>query len=212
MSKELVEILIGDKYDREAVLFPALLTLCLILFGMWNVVQCCVFELDVISSSNVVWILCAICFVVTIRLLMFIVRTVSKITIESCYYGKDRLHYPSVSMLMPSSTVLSKDLKKEILLKIEKDFGIKIPIYYRKNMNEENFRQAVAEAIGLVRRKVYSQQESEIYRLKNIRYGQCRNMIGGCLVSLLINIPALLYCFANECTYFLTSSLLSAIT
>lgn len=84
---------------------------------------------------------------------MWIIRTLSKNSIERLTYGKEKLNFPTISMLLPSSSILSNEYKNRILLKAQKDFEIDLNTSISNQEDETKVRKVIAEVTNLIRKK-----------------------------------------------------------
>lgn len=192
MNKDFYISIFGDRYDREAVLFPASVTILLIVFALGNILHGDLEHIDV-QDSKVHMTIFAILILIITKIMMWIIRTLSKNSIERLTYGKEKLNFPTISMLLPSSSILSNEYKNRILLKAQKDFEIDLNTSISNQEDETKVRKVIAEVTNLIRKKVSRLERTETYLIKNIRYGRCRNMIGGSTIAILIQLVITIY-------------------
>jgi len=105
--------------------------------------------------------------------------------------GKD---FPTTSFLLDRDANCSPERKKEILVKIKKEFEINLE---GKTTDTAANRRRIHEAIGQVRRRFFKKNEMILQR--NIQFGFSKNIAGGALVSALVSMAlTLLAVLAND--------------
>ena len=81
MNKDFYISIFGDRYDREAVLFPASVTILLIVFALGNILHGYLEHIDVLDSKVHMTIFAILILIIT-KIMMWIIRTLSKNSIE----------------------------------------------------------------------------------------------------------------------------------
>jgi len=134
-------------------------------------------------------------FTITIVILYF----VSQINrfFSKTFFEKEEIYMPTTDFLLISNSEYSNEYKVKIYEKLEKDFGLKLPIEKEQKKNEINSRKRISEIMSLARKKVGS---GKLLLQHNIEYGFWRNLIGGTIFAVLfsgINLTDILSTYFN---------------
>lgn len=185
-----------DKYDIEAVVAPAMLSLILIIpsVGVFIDFDSIKELFGGIPSTVLVVIAMLIVFVIW----RHIVRIVSKSIFEPIMFGKNSERLPTTLFLIRGSSYGDNILAEKVRKKIKADFGITLKSITQECQNPMQASSCIASAVKLIKKAVQN-SNSEMYRRKNIRYGFWRNMVGGCLISLGINIILTIIAYHSSC-------------
>jgi len=178
-----------DQYEIKARIIPAVITtmLPLFLFNYFLVNPGLQKLFSALSDwkivSGVTTSLILLYFIVEIN------RSLSKFLFERYYFeGNEKL--PTTLFLLFQNTTFSDDFKTRIRSKIENDFQIKL---LGKNEEESNHSLAVkliSEAVAKIRNKM---RGDSFIKQANIRYGLFRNLVGGCVIGLLLSAANVAY-------------------
>jgi len=87
-------------------------------------------------------------FTITIVILYF----VSQINrfFSKTFFEKEEIYMPTTDFLLISNSEYSNEYKIKIYEKLEKDFGLKLPIEKEQKKNEINSRKRISEIMSLV--------------------------------------------------------------
>lgn len=96
----------------------------------------------------------------------------------------DEVNFPTTRMLLPNNPLISDALRDALLLKIKKKMGYEIPTCIDTE-NEPRVRRLIVDCVREMRGKT---RANKLLLQHNIEYGFARNLIGGCLVALLVSI------------------------
>jgi hypothetical protein len=100
------------------------------------------------------------------------------------FFEKEEIYMPTTDFLLISNSEYSNEYKVKIYEKLEKDFGLKLPIEKEQKKNEINSRKRISEIMSLARKKVGS---GKLLLQHNIEYGFWRNLIGGTIFAVLFS-------------------------
>lgn len=198
MIGKIKELLNMDDYDLEAVFTPAVVNVLILDF----VFTCTLLPF----AENTEWWRSAIAVVaplaasvVLFRFAMHLFREVARTTVESVLYRKDRLRFPTTSMLLYNDSSISRVMKKRIREDIKAQYNITLSTKAQENADVMEARRIAKDAIALIRKTVADKKDA-MTRLKLIRYGMFRNFLGGALFCL----PLSSLCWAIS--YYLTGA------
>lgn len=183
-----------DDYDRYAVFTPAIINCTITAFIIW----CTVADLYPTTWGNRLLAIFGSAAVTAIfaRFIMNIFREVSKL-FETIHYGRDRLYFPTTSMLLLSDDSISQDLKKRVRRVLKSRFKITMPTKDSEVTNEIEARRTAKDAVALIRKTV-ANSEDMLTNLKLKRYGQFRNFLGGAALCLPSVITCTVLCAVNS--------------
>ena len=117
---------------------------------------------------------------------MFITQGASKF-FEDINFGRDRLHFPTTSMLLLSDNSIGQDLKKRVRRELKTLYNVRLCSKTSERANELEARKAAKDAVALIRQDVAKLYDDMMQR-KLKRYGAYRNFLGGALFCLPISI------------------------
>ena len=182
MIGKIEELLNMDDYDLEAVFTPAVVKVLILDFGF----TCTLLPF----AENTEWWRSAIAVVaplaasvVLFRFAMHLFREVARTTVESILYRKDRLRFPTTSMLLYNDSSISKVMKKRIREDIKAQYNITLSTKAQENADVMEARRIAKDAVALIRKTVADNKDA-MTRRKLIRYGMFRNFLGGALFCL----------------------------
>ena len=168
-----------DKYDLEAVFTPAVVNILFLDF----VFTCTLLPI----VKNAEWCPTVIplvaplaASVVLFRFAMYLFCEIARTTVESMLYQKDRLRFPTSSMLLYNDTSISKMMKKRIRKDLIAKYKITLCTKAQEDADEMEARRTAKDAVALIRKTVAEREDVMTYR-KLIRYGMFRNFLGGAL-------------------------------
>lgn len=183
-----------DSYDLIALIIP---TICNILFGIifwWSYLQSYTVTLSLLDwNMAYIKIIGIFILLILIHFVSKLFRFISKELIEKLYYGKNLYKFPTVSFLLPNSNEVSNLYREKIVAKIDADFGINLSCTVKSKKQKLEFIRTANDAIDLVRKQVRDSQFSSMYLRKNIRYGTCRNFIGGSIILIIIELVYMIF-------------------
>lgn len=198
MIGKIEKLLNIDDYDLEAVFSPAVVNVLILDF----VFTCTLLPI----AENTEWWRTVIAVaapiaapVVLFRFAMHSFREVARTTVESILYRKDRLRFPTTSMLLYNDSSISKVMKKRVREDIKAQYNITLCTKAQENADEMEARRTAKDAVALIRKTVADNKDA-MTRRKLIRYGMFRNFLGGSLFCL----PLSVICWAVS--YYLTSA------
>ena len=178
-----------DQYEIKARIIPAIITtmLPLYLFNYFLVHQ----ELQKLFIALSEWKV--ISGITTYLILLYLVveinRTLSKFLLEKFYFnGKKKL--PTTVLLLFSNSEFSDSFKERIREKIVKDFNVRLLGKGEEKESKETARKLISEGVAHIREKM---RGDSFIKQANIRYGFFRNLIGGCIIGLLLSVTNIGY-------------------
>lgn len=188
MIEDLEKKLNMDDYDREAVFTPAMVNVIVMVI----IVLCSFFKTSLALMQSGWWQPMikiaggvAVTAVLT-RFIMLITQGTSKV-FEDINYGRDRLRFPTTSMLLLSDNSIVPDLKKRVRRELKTLYNVRLCSKANEMKNEHEARRAAKYAVALIRKDVAELNDSMTKR-KLKRYGAHRNFLGGALLCLPISI------------------------
>ena len=186
-----------DKYDMEAVVAPAMLSLILIIPSVEVFIDFALVK-DVFREIPSTVLAMLIVFVVWRN----IVRIVSKSIFEPIMFGRNSERLPTTLFLLKENSDGDNLLVEKVREKIKADFGITLKSVTTECQNPLQASSCIASAVKLVKKSVQN-NNPEMYKRRNIRYGFWRNMIGGCLISFGVNIVLMVIAYLNSYSVYL---------
>ena len=121
-------------------------------------------------------------FTISIVILYF-VSQINRL-FSKTFFEKKEIYMPTTDFLLISNSEYSNEYKVKIYEKLEKDFGLKLPIEKEQKENEIYSRKRISEIMSLARKKVGS---GKLLLQHNIEYGFWRNLIGGTIFAVLFS-------------------------
>lgn len=170
-----------DDYDLEAVFTPTVINLLIAAFFI-----ICTLKDTLLTAEATIWWQTAVVIVTPIavevilfRFFMQTFRESSKL-FESVLYRKDRLNFPTTSMLLLGDNSISQLQKKRIRQVLKSKYNINLPSKAKEEANEMEVRRTVKDTVALIRKEVADSGDT-MTRRKLKRYGTFRNFLGGAL-------------------------------
>lgn len=188
MIGKIEKLLKMDDYDLEAVFTPAIVNLLILDF----VFTCTILPV----AENTAWWHTALAIVaplaaavVLIRFIMYFFCGVSRIVFEDTIYRKDRLRFPTTSMLLfgNNSTGISLTMKKRVRSDLKALYNITLLTKAMEDTDPMEARRTAKDAVTFIRKTVADSQDA-MTRLKLKRYGMFRNFLGGAVFCLPLSI------------------------
>lgn len=170
-----------SKYTIEARFFPTIVSAIPILFFQYYF-----FDEEAsafLSFLGKIEIIGDITFSVVI---LYFVSQLNRI-ISKAFFEKEEAYMPTTDFLLLKNTEYSKEYKKKIYEKLEKDFDLRPPSQSLQEKNELNARKRISEAMSLARKKVGN---GKLLLQHNIEYGFWRNLLGGSILAILFSAIA----------------------
>ncbi len=192
-----------NKYTREARFFPTIISAIPILLFQYSffnkeISDFLVFLGNIEIAGNITISIVVLYFVSQLN------RFISK-----TFFEKEEIYMPTTDFLLFQNSEYSKEYKKNIYEKLEKDFDIKLPSKLSQEEDELNSRKRISEAMSLARKKVGN---GKLLLQHNIEYGFWRNLSGGSILAILFSgITAHLSFAQDKNTIFAVSFILLSI-
>lgn len=178
-----------DKYDRQAVLMPTIICAILVGISISPIVDLTL----VLSKFQKYWVIYSTLTILSLyailSLLMMLIRTVSKKSVEQCRFGKNLERLPTTEFLTHNSKYGNTILAEKVRAKVKGDFGISLKSPSLETKNPSAAYSSITAAVKLIKKKV-QEHNPEMYNRMNRRYGQIRNLIGACYISALVSTGA----------------------
>lgn len=200
MIGKIEKLLNMDDYDLEAVFTPTIVNMLIL-----NIIFTRTF---LFVTENIVWwntILAIVAplatSVVITRFIMHFFRGVSRIVFEDALYRKDRLYFPTTSMLLlgDNSTGISQIMKKRVRDDLKSVYNITLLTKAKEDTDEMEARRTAKDAVALIRKKV-ADKHDVMTRRKLKRYGMFRNFLGGAALCFPFSIVCWGFDFSHKGT------------
>lgn len=188
MIGKIEKLLKMDDYDLEAVFTPAIVNMLIL-----DIVFTCTL---LPKAENTVWwrpVLTIVAplasAVVLTRFAMHFFRGVSRTVFEDTLYRRDRLHFPTTSMLLlgDKSTGISKIMKNRIREDLKTIYKISLLSKAKEDTDEMEARRTAKDAVYYIRKAVADSSDT-MTRRKLKRYGMFRNFLGGAVFCLPLSV------------------------
>ena len=183
-----------DDYDLEAVFTPAIVNLLILSF----VFMCTLFPF----ADDAEWWNTAIAIatplasaVILTRFIMYLFRGTSYLY-EDIFYRKDRLRFPTTSMLLLNDNSISQVMKKRVRNDLKTLYNMPLCTKKQEDNDEMEARRTAKDAVALIRKTVADSNES-MTRRKLKRYGFFRNFLGGAIYCIPLSITCLVFDHLN---------------
>ena len=188
MIGKIEKLLKMDDYDLEAVFTPAIVNMLIL-----DIVFTC--TLLPIAENTSWWrpVLAIVAplaaAVVLTRLAMHFFRGVSRTVFEDTLYRKDRLRFPTTSMLIlgDNSTSVSKMMKNRVREDLKTLYNITLLSKAKEDVDEMEARRMAKDAVYYIRKAVADNGDT-MTRRKLKRYGMFRNFLGGAVFCLPLSV------------------------
>ena len=181
MIGKIEEKLKMDDYDLEAVFTPAVVNFLILDF----VFTCTILPV----VENTTWWHTALAIVAPIaaaviltRFFMNFFRATSRIY-EDIFYRKDRLKFPTTSMLLLSVKNISRQKKIKARNILKTKYKTSLCPQHIETTDEMEARRTAKYAAAIIR-KVVAESNDTLTHRKLIRYGTFRNFLGGAIYCL----------------------------
>lgn len=177
-----------DDYDLEAVFTPAIVNL-LILDIVFTCALLSVAEQTVWWRTVVAIATPLTAAVILTRFTMHFFRGVSRMVFEDALYRKDRLRFPTTSMLLltDKSTSTSQVMKNRVRDDLKTLYNISLCTKAKEESDEMEARRTAKDAVALIRKTVADSKDT-MTRRKLKRYGMFRNFLGGAVFCFPLSI------------------------
>lgn len=200
MIGKIEKLLNMDDYDLEAVFTPAIVNLLILDF----VFTCTLLPI----AENTMWWKTALAIVtplaaavVITRFTMHFFRGVSRTIYEDTLYRKDRLRFPTTSMLLLTDNSISQSMKKRVRDDLKTLYNITLCTKAQEATDEMEARRTAKDAVALIRKTVADCHDAMTHRMLN-RYSMFRNFLGGAVFCLPLSIT----CWAIDYSHTGTSN------
>ncbi|WP_179343368.1 hypothetical protein [Winogradskyella ursingii] len=111
-------------------------------------------------------------------------RFIAKEIFQNIFF-KEEKNMPTTNFLLYSNTFFAQSTKKRIREKIKERFGIELLNASQENEDELEARKTIVDAVAQVRNVT---RDNRLLLQHNIEYGFTRNLIGGCLIAVLVTV------------------------
>lgn len=188
-----------DKYEIIAVLIPAVINSSLIILAFAPFLDFENIKQYSLESANLFVSLggLVVVYYALIQIYMTLVQRFSKFFVEQLYFGRNGQRMPTTQYLLYGEEFGDKLLAEKIRAKVKADFNIDLLTKTKEKNNHSEAVQTILSATKLIK-KQNQQANNEMYNRKNRRYGQCRNIIGGCIISIIVSLSVLGILFYNN--------------
>lgn len=184
-------------YEKKARLYPAIIAFilpcALLLWSIWTT-----FPSRFSSLPHIYRIMSTIgCAGVLMAAFSFFGREICRITSKRLFqfwiFKEDETYMPSTDLLIYEKSVFSVQQIDNLRKRICDDFTIHIPA---KDQQIEGYelRRTITDAVRMIREKT---RTNPILLDYNIRYGFCRNLLGGLTCGLMLTVFILLGTFLD---------------
>lgn len=190
-------ILFMTEYEKKARLYPTLLSAAvpgiLVLWCVWTIVPqyftAIPFIYRVLSMIGCAGIFIAACSFFGRE----VCRRMSKCLFQSWLFKEDETEMPTTDLLIYEKSIFSTQQIDNIRNKICTDFTISIPPKDQQVESVE-LRKTITDAVRQIREKT---RANAILLDYNIRYGFCRNLLGGLSIGILFTFALIVTVFFN---------------
>lgn len=185
------------EYEKKARLYPTLLSAIvpgiLLLCCIWTIVPqyftAIPFLYRVLSMIGCAGIFIAACSFLGREAC----RRMSKCLFQSWLFKEDETEMPTTDLLIYEKSIFSTQQIDNIRNKICSDFTISIPSKEQQVEGLE-LRKTITDAVRQIREKTRS---NAILLDYNIRYGFCRNLLGGLSIGIIFTFALIVILFFN---------------
>jgi Na+-transporting methylmalonyl-CoA/oxaloacetate decarboxylase gamma subunit len=134
-------------------------------------------------------------------LLTQINRVLSK-EIFQRFYFKNEINMPTTDYLMWSNNNYEAAIKEKLRLKIHTMYDIELHNPVDETADEESSRKRIMVAVSQIRNNL---RENPLLFRHNIEYGFFRNLLGGCVIAIVLSILIVVYAnyYANNTLLYL---------
>lgn len=171
-----------DHYDLEAVFTPAIVNMLIL-----DIVFTCTL---LPSLENTAWwhpvltiVASLAAAVVLTRFIMHLFRGISRTVYEDTLYRKDRLRFPSTSMLLLTDNSISQMMKKRVRDDLKTNYNMSLLTKAKEELDEMEARRTAKDAVALIRKTVADSKDAMTHR-KLKRYALFRNFLGGAIICM----------------------------
>ena len=188
MIGKIEKLLKMDDYDLEAVFTPAIVNMLILDIVFTG-------TLLPIAENTSWWrpVLAIVAplaaAVVLTRFAMHFFRGVSRTVFEDTLYRKDRLRFPTTSMLLhgDNTTRVSKMMKNRVREDLKTLYNITLLSKAKEDADEMEARRTAKDAVYYIRNAVADSGDT-MTRRKLKRYGMFRNFLGGAVFCLPLSV------------------------
>ncbi len=167
-----------NKYTREARIFPTIISAIPILLFQYS------FSNKEVSDFLVFLEKIEIIGNITISIVVLYFVSQLNRFISKTFFEKKEIYMPTTNFLLFQNPEYSKEYKRSIYEKLEKDFDTKLPSKLLQEEDELNSRKRISEVTSLARKKVGN---GKLLLQHNIEYGFWRNLSGGSILAILFS-------------------------
>lgn len=188
----MLEFLHLDRYDREAVLLPAIFSTMLIVASSWKLFD----YVSLVDNLNLASVILLIGILAVTVLWYHMVRLIGKKVIEPLMFRPKLSNLPTTRFLLENDNYGDELIADKVRQKIETDFHISLKSKSQEKRNTTKAIEIIETAVKLIKKKVQA-SNNDMYLRKNTRYGFFRNTTGGCLIAVVIEIVFAAYSLIN---------------
>jgi len=179
-------------YERKARLYPVIITMAfplgLLSFFLTDLLPT---QVNLITRISISLIPAGLLTAAFSFYLKNFIRSISKWIFQFRYFKEDESYMPTTELLLWNNHRLSDSYKKRIRDKIKSMFDTTLYSREKETKNEKEARRLIAEVIPQLRNKT---RDDDILFGYNCYFGSIRNVLGGCVVAMIILIALF---FAN---------------
>lgn len=188
MIGKIEKLLNMDDYDLEAVFTPAIVNMLILDIVFTGTL------LPIVENTS--WWRPVLAIVVPLaaavvltRFAMHFFRGVSRKVFEDTLYRKDRLRFPTTSMLLhgDNTTSVSKMMKNRVREDLKTLYNITLLSKAKEDADEMEARRTAKDAVYYIRKAVADSGDT-MTRRKLKRYGMFRNFLGGAVFCLPLSV------------------------
>ncbi|WP_028910697.1 hypothetical protein [Prevotella sp. AGR2160] len=184
-----------NKYERHAYLYSSWVALLVPLISVVYYLSS-YFYIDYKGPLAFIKVFFATAFPTTIGFAAVgfffrdIFRQTSKQLFQFKLFKEDETKMPTTEMLLYKNKMLSRQRIKQLSEKLKIEYNVSLPTEEEQENDEEESRRRIVDAVGLMRAAT---RGDNILVQANYRYGFRRNMLGGLVWAMLVQIVLLLF-------------------
>ena len=171
-------------YEKRARLYPIIITMAFP-FGLLSYFSIGLLPIDTSLATRIVVSLVPTGLLTAAFSFHFknFIRSISKWIFQFRYFKEDESYMPTTELLLWENNKFTDSYKKRIREKIEETFNVKLCTKASETKNEQEARKLIAEVVPQLRNMA---RDNDILFDYNCYFGSIRNVLGGCLVAMII--------------------------
>jgi hypothetical protein len=190
------------KYYTQARLFPTVLTSLPLLVLIYVAVHPFYDKLSQVISFLPVATITTF-YAAFLFLCVQLNRIISKEVFQNLFFNKDELYMPTTTRLLWANNHYDDTIKGRIHSKIHLLYEVALPTKIEEQANEMLSRKTIVFAVSQIRNTL---RENKMLLQHNIEYGFFRNLLGGCLLAVVVSLAMLVYAYITHRTMLITVS------